>query len=331
MKFTEAVRSRSLEDIITAQQTGEDVNETDQNGYTALHLASGLGLPKIVNALLDIPGIKGDIRCRDNFTPLHMAIRMAKSENHIKVVEALTRHPSVDYNSNAKLGGTPLHCAITFDQKNIFSHLLSLTRIEINKKDLQKYGKKVSGKTPLCLAAIVPHGEWFLDKLLQQPGVRINTGGLDGCTPLSFVTPYYSSSIIRLLKFGAGLFESFKKLGWFDTKKIAEALEMETEVIAKAEILYPYLDGEKTVWLTTSEAFNEKISHDEKDRLREALANELHELEESIVKILSKELRSVPGLYYLRHLEISGLRSNTCPFNVKYPHHTRLNKKKRRQ
>jgi ankyrin repeat protein len=104
-----AVRRMLVED-------GVDPNDrlyTDRDGWTPLHRACALGLPEIVDALLDA-GANPSVTDMDNFTPMHRAI-FGGNADIVASLEAFQPRKS-----NTRLGGnTERTLAEHFNHKDI--------------------------------------------------------------------------------------------------------------------------------------------------------------------------------------------------------------------
>lgn len=70
--------------VKNALNNGSNVNETDEDGITPLHVAVSDGNIEIVQLLLDL-GADKDVQDKNRITP----IELAKSKNHLEIVELL--------------------------------------------------------------------------------------------------------------------------------------------------------------------------------------------------------------------------------------------------
>ncbi|KAH8155387.1 uncharacterized protein LAJ45_00397 [Morchella importuna] len=164
---------------------GVDINERDENGMTALHMA---------------------VRCEGGYTPLHTAVHM---ESPIAVEMLLRKGALVD--ARTLKGETPLHVAAwktlhklgnkpfdyldhpaswNFYERGITSvEAGGITRHEVVVKLLLEYGADVdaldeTSRTPLHLAAT--RGNEETARILMGSGADIDAKDGEGITPLRY-------------------------------------------------------------------------------------------------------------------------------------------------
>ncbi|KAK0051502.1 ankyrin repeat and KH domain-containing protein 1 [Biomphalaria pfeifferi] len=120
-------------------QKGAEVNRKNKHGFTALHIAALSNKYGCAKTLLKY-GANVNIRCCDGSTPLHRAVR------NIRLVKLLLRSQA-NVNAEDNSGNTPL--MLSLKNGGCFKDVVELLiafGADVNKKDL-------SGKSPLWLAA----------------------------------------------------------------------------------------------------------------------------------------------------------------------------------
>merc|ERR1711936_1065649 len=139
-----------------------DINETDEFGYTGLHMAAEHGHLKVVEELL-AAGVKLDpLVFESYYLPVHMAVNKGHTEIAKKLINAGCKIDELIY-AGACCG--PIHLAIMKENKEIFNLLLE---------------KKCDVKTPLHCAASNGFGE--LAKLLAESKVDLAAKDSNGKT-----------------------------------------------------------------------------------------------------------------------------------------------------
>ncbi|MDH4988827.1 ankyrin repeat domain-containing protein [Aminobacter anthyllidis] len=80
---------------------GADVNQSDDDGWSALHLSALNAHASMVDVLVGHPGI--DVNCRNRWksTPLSLA----SAKGHHACILAIVRHPQTDINARAEYYG----------------------------------------------------------------------------------------------------------------------------------------------------------------------------------------------------------------------------------
>lgn len=191
----------------------EPINSRDERSRTPLHLASMMGYPQIVSALIDgtEADTKTEVNAQDHLgrTPLHYAalygydevvkvlltanakfdnkdaqgetaLHLAAREQRSTVIDKLlTAGATTDLeNENCE---TPLHIAVAAESMNI---VMSLVKAETAGPDLNK--KDWRGFTPLMLAA--RQGLAAIFKFLAEKGADTNTTDSGSSTALHWAT-----------------------------------------------------------------------------------------------------------------------------------------------
>jgi len=151
-----------------------DVNETDEYGFTALHMASEKGHIKVVEELL-AAGAKLDPLVFDSYMlPLHLAI----SKNHNNITKLLIeKGAQLDENTCTGTCCAPIHMAIIKENKEIIK-LLIAKKCDVNKPD------DINGNSPLMLATTLRQLDTM--KLLIDSKADINLVDWEGKSPVHF-------------------------------------------------------------------------------------------------------------------------------------------------
>lgn len=109
-------------------KAGARVDEQDEFGETALHIAARCGFVDICELLLE-HGLEIDVRSERRCTPLHSAARSGK----FKTFKFLVEH-GADVNAQSEHGDTPLHEAAAAGSVEICKMLLD-HGVDVNVKD----------------------------------------------------------------------------------------------------------------------------------------------------------------------------------------------------
>ncbi|KAK7066886.1 Transient receptor putative cation channel subfamily A member 1 [Halocaridina rubra] len=128
------------------------LNECNDEGKTALHIASEEGHTKVVQLLLG----KGALLHKDHFgrTPLHLAA----SGGHSSTVTALLGVHSHILDQTDKDGNTPMHLAVRANKPEIVSQLMSLNcQLLPNNHDCLPIDCALIYKIVQCALALVTH------------------------------------------------------------------------------------------------------------------------------------------------------------------------------
>jgi cytohesin len=179
---------------------GADVNWTNGDGVTPLHVAAYNEQPAVAELLIR-KGAKVDARTvSGGWTPLYKAIvRLAmrpatgippeaEAANAVKVVELLLAS-GADVNAQDVKGFKPIHFAVMTKQKE-------LVRVLID-KGADVNAKNVDGVNPLFMAAAGDAVE--MAELLIAGGADVNARTAARYTPLGNAAAHGSSGVVRLL------------------------------------------------------------------------------------------------------------------------------------
>jgi ankyrin repeat protein len=113
MARLEAEDARNWSNLLTAAEKGDaeavgaelaagaDINQTDEGGWTALHLAAHNGHLAALEALIAEPTIDVNSRNKWKSTPLSLAA----AKGHYDCIQALVRHPQIDIDARADYYG----------------------------------------------------------------------------------------------------------------------------------------------------------------------------------------------------------------------------------
>jgi ankyrin repeat protein len=196
-----------------------EINATNKNEQTLLHLAAIEGHSVLVAALLANPSLiiypsinctaaqrhlacisMLQTQCPDmapevdpsaielaSLTPLIAAIR----QGHVAMVSLLLTHPAISVNPYPIYNYSPLGEAIRYGHTTIAAILLARSDIQPNSSD-------VYGFTPLCLAV-----RWgrtaIVEMLLRRPDIDVNGLECMGITPLAYSAREGNIEVMRLL------------------------------------------------------------------------------------------------------------------------------------
>ena len=154
---------------------GIDVNAMERKGKTPLLIAVCEENPEIVKLLLTHPGI--DVNATKPWleAPLYMAVFHENPE----IVRLLLTRSEIDVNVTDPLGLTPLHMAIIYKRLEIIKLLLARAEIDVNKP-----ARSIGGIwMPLHMAVNSGNPE-IVKLLLNAPGINVNATDNNGQTPL---------------------------------------------------------------------------------------------------------------------------------------------------
>ena len=178
---------------------GMDLNQTDNEGNTALHYAVGDNRKaELIRALIRLGA---DVNARDSHgnTPLHAAIR--KGHAGADLVQLLL-NAGADANVLNKFDDSPLHMALSRESQDCIKTLLPLTsEANIN-------GHDSMGRTPLLIA--VMNGDHDIVRLLFNAGADPNKSSSPEISdetpddPLKVaISNYRADTAAILLQYGA--------------------------------------------------------------------------------------------------------------------------------
>lgn len=113
-----AANGGSIECIKLLLDNGSDANAQDNNEVTALHVVSGKGHHKCVQALLNVEGIDINAKSNGGFTALHYAA----SNDHLTCVQLLLDN-GIDATAKDSNGRTALDHAIFYDHSECVAEI----------------------------------------------------------------------------------------------------------------------------------------------------------------------------------------------------------------
>ena len=101
------------------------INETDDNGETALHMACRGWNVECVRALIQNEKCDPNIQLSDGSTALHVVVGSTYTVYQQEIVQVLMESDNIDPNINDNTDQTPFHCAIASGKLNIVEALIS--------------------------------------------------------------------------------------------------------------------------------------------------------------------------------------------------------------
>ena len=167
-----------------------DVNQADDDGDTAVILASKEGHTAIVQLLLAVEGIDVNQADKDGWT----ALMQASKFGHTAIVQLLLANPGMDVNKANNDGDTALMLASDKGRTAIVELLLAVEGIDVNHAD-------DNGITALLLAVVSNRGYTAIVKLLvAAPGINVNQEiNKKGSTVLMLASEQGRENIVQLL------------------------------------------------------------------------------------------------------------------------------------
>ena len=152
------------------------INETDDNGETALHMACrGLNV-KCVQALIQNKRCNPNIQLGNGSTALHVAVGSTYTVYQQEIVQVLMKSDKIDPNLKDNSGQTPFHCAIASGRLNIVEALISSGKCSYEHKSISD---------ALVLHRVVDSNKPYLfSALLKCPDCKINEKDSNGETAL---------------------------------------------------------------------------------------------------------------------------------------------------
>jgi len=164
-----------------------DVNETDEYGYTGLHMASEHGHLKVVEELLAAGAKLDPLVFESYYLPVHMAVNKGHTEIAKKLINAGCKIDELIY-AGACCG--PIHLAIMKENKEIFNLLLE-KKCDVNLAD------EINGNSPLMLATSLNQLETA--RRLIKEGADVNLADWDEKTPLHCAASNGFGELAKLL------------------------------------------------------------------------------------------------------------------------------------
>ena len=165
-----------------------EVNKRDNDGNTALMLASFYGWTDEVKKLLADPEIDVNMRHSTGDT----ALMDACSNGNTEVVEQLLQHPKIDVNAQNREGFTALMYAANRDNAKIAEKLINHPDIDVNAQN--EYGN-----TALIIASYYGNTK-AAEKLLQHPNIDISLRDDDNYTALDWANINKHHKIAQMIK-----------------------------------------------------------------------------------------------------------------------------------
>eukprot|EP00092_Neocalanus_flemingeri_P021421 GFUD01023224.1.p1 GENE.GFUD01023224.1~~GFUD01023224.1.p1 ORF type:complete len:266 (+),score=96.78 GFUD01023224.1:38-835(+) len=164
-----------------------DINETDEFGYTGLHMAAEHGHIKVVEELM-AGGAKLDPLVFDSYyLPVHMAVNKGHNEVAKKLINAGCKIDELIY---AGACCACIHLAIMKENKEIFDLLIE-KKCDVNLAD------EINGNTPLYLATSLDQAATV--KKLIANGADVTLADWDEKTPLHCAAVNGFGEVAKLL------------------------------------------------------------------------------------------------------------------------------------
>ena len=176
-----AVKSEDIKKVQNHIDAGANVNKTNAEGKTPLHVAAENGHKEVAGILI---AKHANVNAKDNQgrTPLHLATQ----EGYPAMADYLT-DKKADLNSQDKTGGSPLHYAVLNAEYDI-AFILTLKGAMVDIRDQKKW-------TPLYLSSLNNLPKYV--ELLIEKGAQVNPES--GPTPLNAAVWNDHHEVVRLL------------------------------------------------------------------------------------------------------------------------------------
>jgi ankyrin repeat protein len=169
-------------------EKGIGINQTDQNGRTALMEASEYGHVEIVKLLLAKENI--EINQKDKYG--QTALIWASRQGHVEIVKLLLAKENIEINQTDNINGnTALIWASIYGHVEIVKLLLAKDNIKINQTD-------GLGRTALMWASEQGHEE-IVKLQLAKENIEINLKDKSGCTALMRASSRGHVEIVKIL------------------------------------------------------------------------------------------------------------------------------------
>lgn len=194
-----------------------DVNETDEYGYTGLHMAAENGHLEVVNILLAGGAGINKLVFESLLTPLHLSLSKGKFEIAKRLIEA-----GADVNLVSQIGicGTALHYAIVKEN-------LDLVKLLIKHKADVNIVEENSGYSPLYLAVSLNQLETII--VLIKAKADVNLVDYEEKSPLHFAAANGLGEAAKLLVDAKAIVQA-KDAEGKTPEDVAEAVK-ETEMV----------------------------------------------------------------------------------------------------
>ncbi|RPA77673.1 hypothetical protein BJ508DRAFT_228655 [Ascobolus immersus RN42] len=209
--------------VLDALENGYNINLRDEEGHTALSIATFFGQEDVVAALLDKEEIEINTPNKSGITALNYAadnvemlelfrqygeghepldinrldeygathLTRACLDGDIGVVNYLLRNPTIDVNKMNVNNETPVMCAILRCNDDVLETLLTREDVDVNKPDHKGY-------TPLSLA-VVEDNETAVHLLFAREDLDVNKSTDEGYTPLHIAAESDHRDIVAAL------------------------------------------------------------------------------------------------------------------------------------
>lgn len=174
-----------------------NVNLTDDEGRSLLHLAVEYNQPEIMRVLLGAPGINVNLRDKNGSTPLLRAAAAGVTEC-VRLLLSFSPQGGqpVEVNLQNHRHRTPLMAAVLYNRVSCVNLLVSAPGVDVNLPN-------AAGRTPLNTAAGLGYRQCVL-ALLSADGVEVNQPDHDRMTPLMRAVYREHRECVALLKLFAG-------------------------------------------------------------------------------------------------------------------------------
>ncbi len=219
-----AVKNNKIDIVKLLLKHGFDIDQRNEGGYTALHIAAKMGNIETVKLLLEDPNIHPNEKDEYGNTALHLAtikgnieaiklllnyyalaksysnrenndgntaLHFATIKENIEAVRLLLARDA-DVNKKNKNGDTAFHLAICTSNKDLLDSFLS----QKNGINLDKCNNE--GYSAFHLAALYGNTE-IMESLLRYDDFGLNKKNRDGLTPLDIAINYSNKDMVELL------------------------------------------------------------------------------------------------------------------------------------